>query len=57
VKDRKPWNDLVLKTSNPCNIVLEEEEEEKEKEKEKKSLWLTYALSYWLNTLKHNIIY
>jgi hypothetical protein len=55
VKDRNPWNDVAQKTNNSCNIVLQEEE--KEKEKEKKSLWLTYALSYWLNTLKHNIIY
>jgi flagellar capping protein FliD len=54
VKDRKAWNDVVQKTNNPCNTVLEKEEEEEEK---KKSLWSNSALSYLLNTFKHNIIY
>jgi hypothetical protein len=50
VKDRKAWNDVVQKTNNPCNVVVEEEEK-------KKSLQLNYALSYLLNTFKHIIIY
>jgi hypothetical protein len=32
------------------------EEKEEEEEEEMKSLWLNYALPYWLNTFKHNII-
>jgi hypothetical protein len=55
VKDRKDWNDVVQKTNNPCDTVLVVVE--KEKKKKKKSLWLNYALSYLLNTFKHNIIY
>jgi hypothetical protein len=53
VKDRKAWNYVVQKTNNPWNIALEEDEEEEKK----KSLWLNHALSYLLNTFKHNIIY
>jgi hypothetical protein len=57
VRDRKAWkNDIVQKTNNPCNIILVVEEEE-EKKKKQKSLWLNQALSYLLNTFKHNIIY
>jgi hypothetical protein len=52
VKDGKAWNDVVLKTSNPCKLVVLEEEEKK-----KRSLWLNYALSYLLNTFKHNMVY
>ena len=36
VKERKACNDVVLKTNNQCNIVLEEEEEEEEDEEEEK---------------------
>jgi hypothetical protein len=46
---------VVQKIKNPCKGVVEEEVDEDE-EKEK-SLWLNYALSYLLNTFKHNIIY
>jgi hypothetical protein len=45
VKDRKAWNDVVLKNKNPCKIVVKEEKEEEEEE-EMKSLWLNYALPY-----------
>jgi len=55
VKDRKAWNGVAQNMNNPCNSVLEEEEEKKKKKK--KSLWLNYAVSYVLNTFKHNIIY
>jgi hypothetical protein len=39
VKDRKAWNDVVLKNKNPCKVVMKEEEK-------MKSLWLNYALPY-----------
>jgi len=55
VKDKKAWNDVVMKNKSLCKVVLEEEEEEEEMKM--KSLWLNYALSYFLNTFKHKIIY
>jgi hypothetical protein len=56
VKDRKSWNNVAQKTNNPCKVLVEEEKEEEEEEEEER-LWLNYALSYLLNTFKHNIIY
>jgi hypothetical protein len=61
VKDCKVWNKVVQKIKHLCKVVEEveemEEEEEKKKKQKKKSIWLNYALSYLLTTLKHNIIY
>jgi CO dehydrogenase/acetyl-CoA synthase beta subunit len=66
MNDRKAWNDVMQKIKHPRKFEVveeeeyeeeEEEEEEEEKEKKKKSLWLNYALSYLLNTFKHNIVY
>ena len=59
MKDRKAWNDVVQKIKHPCKVVVEEEKKKKKKEKKekKKSLQLNYAVSYLLNTLKHNMIH
>jgi len=35
VKDRKAWNDVVLKGNNTCKVVVKEVEEEEREEEEK----------------------
>ena len=35
MKDRKAWNDVVLKGNNTCKVVVKEVEEEEREEEEK----------------------
>jgi len=35
LKDRKAWNEVVLKMNNPCKFAVEEEEEGEEEEETK----------------------